>query len=336
MTNRSTQLVLSRKRRWLRFSLRGLLIVVFLLAVPLAWLGAKINTGRRETAYAAAVWKAGGQARFDYNAYAGSCIAMQPKGPWLLRAVLGKNIFSRICLVDLSGVEDVGGLVGGLEKLSQLDTLTLPAGPQSDELIDSVARLSRLQELTLNGSEVTPLQMRRLLACDSLGHLELRGASAADEILAELAHAEHLSSVSVISGTTTDDGMKSLSEIKSLYFLEIRDLPAVTNQGFQYLAKSPSLELARIRGTQITEACVGDLTPMANLKMLEISPGTLNLRYKSIDPYRLDTGEAVRTPLFRSECWPPPPKTTLTCCVDVEANRIRLDQWDVPMGDSDE
>ncbi|WP_186767542.1 leucine-rich repeat domain-containing protein [Blastopirellula retiformator] len=323
-------------RRWLRFSLRGMLVLVFALAIPLAWLGALINVSQRETAFAMAVGKAGGQARFDYNAYAASCISTEPKGPWLMRAVFGDNIFSRISSVDLSGVRDTSTIARGLGQLTQLDTLSLPAGPQGDQLIDSVAQLPHLYQLTLDCSEITPQQMRRLLSCESLLYLELRGAAAADEVLAELPHAVQMARVTIVSGPTTDQGMKSLSEIKTIRFLQIVEAPSITNRGFRQLTNAPALGMVTIHGTQITEECVCEFKQMPKLETLAITPGTLQLRYKPIAAYRLDTGEAVPTPLRRFDCWPSPPVTGLVRCVDVEPNRIRLERWDVPTNKTDE
>jgi hypothetical protein len=51
-------------RRWLRFSLRGLLLIVAIFCV---WLGIKVNAARRQAEAVAAILKAGGTVNFDYQ-----------------------------------------------------------------------------------------------------------------------------------------------------------------------------------------------------------------------------------------------------------------------------
>ena len=52
---------------WLRFSLRTLLIVVTLLAVPLGWVGWRLGQVRRERATITWVEETGGEVAFQYG-----------------------------------------------------------------------------------------------------------------------------------------------------------------------------------------------------------------------------------------------------------------------------
>ena len=53
------------RRRWYQFSLRTLLILVTLSAVPLSWLGWKLEQGRRQRDTMAWVEKLGGNVTFE-------------------------------------------------------------------------------------------------------------------------------------------------------------------------------------------------------------------------------------------------------------------------------
>ena len=53
-----------KRRRWFRFSLRMLLVVVTVLCV---WLGFKVNAARRQKEAVEAILKAGGQVSYDYQ-----------------------------------------------------------------------------------------------------------------------------------------------------------------------------------------------------------------------------------------------------------------------------
>jgi hypothetical protein len=71
-----------RKRRWLQFSLRTLLVAVTLLAV---WLGLWTDRARRQRVAVQRVRELGGDIRYDYENQKGG----QPPGPEWLRRLLG-------------------------------------------------------------------------------------------------------------------------------------------------------------------------------------------------------------------------------------------------------
>lgn len=329
--NESSKITRPRLLRF-RFSLRVLLLFILVLSLPLGWLGRQIIRSRRETAFVARVSKAGGDARFDYNAAVPGFPADEPKGSWLLRQAFGQNLFSYVCSADLSKVKNPNAFETSLGQMSKLQTLTLPSGPLSDELVESVASLPDLWELSLNGSSITPAQMRRLAKSKSIGALRLGGEAAADEVLEQLHHFRHLPNVAILGGVTTDRGLQALRQVDSIYFLEIHAMPSVTNAGFHDLIALPNLRTLEITGTQITEACVKDLTKMPQLVLATISPGNLKLQYNNPQMIRVDTLEPIDIPnpqLSRWDCGPPDDVQCVRC-VRVEKNLIQIDVWDVP------
>ncbi|PQO28705.1 hypothetical protein [Blastopirellula marina] len=331
MNQSSNSWLFGRQLRF-RFSLRGLFIFLLILSLPLGWLGRHIIRSRQETAFAASVSQAGGEVRFDYNAAGPAFPADQPKGPWLLRQAFGQNLFSYVCSADLSRVKNPNAFETSLGQMATMDTLSLPAGPLSDELIESIARLPNLSELTLNGSSITPTQMRRLATDNSILALNLSGAAAADGVLKQLHHFRHLPNVTITAGATTDQGLKALSQVDSIFTLEIRGMPAVTNSGFRYLTRLPNLRALQISGTQITEDCVSDLAQMTQLQLAEISPGNLKHQYRNLQMFRLDTLEPIDDPYPQLSRWDCGVPENIQCirCVRVEKNLIRLDFWDQP------
>ena len=76
----------ARKRRWFRFSLRTLLIVVMLLSLPLGWLAMKMIQAERQRRAVEAIQEAGGEVFYDWEVdYSGMCMVIEewPASAWL-------------------------------------------------------------------------------------------------------------------------------------------------------------------------------------------------------------------------------------------------------------
>ena len=84
------------KRRWFKFSLRTLLVVMTALCV---WLGFKVNAARRQKEAVTAIFKAGGTVSFDYQMVPDGPLyddfkidtAALPRGPDWLRHIFGDD-----------------------------------------------------------------------------------------------------------------------------------------------------------------------------------------------------------------------------------------------------
>jgi hypothetical protein len=85
-----------RKRRWFQFSLRTLLIVVLIAAIPCAWLRSKIEQKRQERQTVEAILKSGGDVKYDYQI--ANPPATAPGLGWL-RGTLGEEFFSEVVSV---------------------------------------------------------------------------------------------------------------------------------------------------------------------------------------------------------------------------------------------
>src|SRR5436305_14378514 len=81
-----------RKRRWLQFSLRSLLIFTVLCAIAAAWLGRKIERKRHEQAIVDSIREHGGEVAYDYG-------KDELEGSNSLRWLLGENFFNEVRVV---------------------------------------------------------------------------------------------------------------------------------------------------------------------------------------------------------------------------------------------
>jgi hypothetical protein len=195
-------------RRWLRFSLRGMLLIVAIFGI---WLGVKVNAARRQAAAVAAILKAGGKVTFDYQMVPAKSgkpgqfdfdADAKPPTPPLLRTLFGEDFFRNVVGASLSG------------KINEDD-------------LDCLASLPRLVSLELNEVRVVPpasrsprpladadLQVLRKL--DQLQTLVVGGGMLRDADLAYIGELTRLKTLFIVSDAITNDGLRQLEGATSL------------------------------------------------------------------------------------------------------------------------
>jgi Leucine-rich repeat (LRR) protein len=147
MTNETynTNPIKTKSRRWFRFRLRTLLVMVTLLSVPLGWVGWELDQRRREKATIDWVEKMGGQVDFlssfpiDERSW-----WEQTKDKWFGEKVLFVNL-NDTQLSDLSP----------LSELKNLELLYLDDTQVSD--LSPLAELKNIGTLDLSGTKVSNL-----------------------------------------------------------------------------------------------------------------------------------------------------------------------------------
>ena len=97
-----------------QFSIRSLLILTVVVAIPCSWLAVKMQQVRRERDAAAAIEKLGGSVEWS-----------EPFRPMWLRRLLGDDFFRSVAHVKLDGTEVTDAGLENLKGLHQLQYLTL-------------------------------------------------------------------------------------------------------------------------------------------------------------------------------------------------------------------
>jgi hypothetical protein len=251
-------------KRWLRVSLRSLLIAFTLFAVAVAWVS---HAAHRRKAALAAVRKAGADVNF-----------MTREPSWLDRLVgpeLLTNVYEidlRDCKVDveliahLAAIEELRVLdlssadVGDAElrQLAHLPlaTLWLQSTRVTDDAAPILSRMERLTFLQLNATDVSDEFLERLESLPRLDNLGLRGTNVTSRGMEFLQRHPLLSEVDVYHTEVGDQGVEHLTHCLSLTSLGL-SMTNVTNDVFQHLDKLPNLvdaDLSANRG--VTTAAV--------------------------------------------------------------------------------
>jgi hypothetical protein len=139
------------KLRWLQFSLRTLLIVVTLCAIPCSWYAVKKQQGREQREIAKEVEMWGGRVEWS-----------RPSSPQWLRGLLGEELFNSVKSVNFAPTPVYDDGVDQITGVSHLQGLYLDGTKITDSQLEHLERLGQLQTLWLDRTQVTDEGVKKL------------------------------------------------------------------------------------------------------------------------------------------------------------------------------
>lgn len=202
-------------RRLLRFSLRSLLLLVVVIAVPLGW---KVNRARNQRVVVQELKKLNARIKYDYE-----LSDAQPGPQWLIDR-FGKEYFVEV------------------------QQLTV-GGPQvNDETISLIARLPEVEWVGLRpASEITDEGLAHFAGMQNLEGVDLFSDRITGAGLVHLTGLRRLKSLAV-SGWATDTSLEYVSKLKRLEYLWLHEAVEVTDEGLAHLSKLTQLQGLRLTG----------------------------------------------------------------------------------------
>ena len=201
---------------WFQFSIRSLLLLMVVVAIPCSWLAAARQQAEKQREAVQRIWKAGGVAAYDYQVNPSGYLTLAaPPGPAWLRRLLGDNLFA----LSLDAVQvDFGISRAGdaelehLNELPQLRCLILCCTNVGDAGLQNVERLARLQRLCLGGTRVSDAGLQHLGGLTQLQELDLGSTGVSDASLQHLKGLTQLKSLNLSNTRVTDAGVKRLQQ----------------------------------------------------------------------------------------------------------------------------
>ena len=187
--------------RWrFQFSIRSLLVMVVVAAIPCSWLAVEMKKAREQKEAVAAIEKFGAPIQYDF-----------PWGsePEWLRKLLGDDFFGVVgaCIYSTQ-ITDAG--LAHLAGLTQLQFLYLDDTQITDAGLANLAGLTRLQHFRLSNTRITDGGLAHIAGLTQLQMLGLDNTKVTDAGLANLAGLTRLQSLSLYDTRITDAGLHTL------------------------------------------------------------------------------------------------------------------------------
>ena len=241
-------------RSFLRFRVRGMIVVVLVIG---GWLGWIVRSARIQREAVAAITEARGLVTYDWDERNGTSVApYKPWAPGWLVSLVGVDYFGHVATVVLEANDTAFTQV---RHLNQLQSLSV--GSHSDLSDEWLVHLDGLTSLTYLDISVNPVTDRGLSHLEGLSNLSillLGNTRITDAGLAHLKGLGKLSQLDLGHTKVSDAGLVHLKGLTNLYCLELRGTE-VTDAGLAHLKGLAKLSDLDLSGTEVTGAGVKEL-----------------------------------------------------------------------------
>jgi len=201
------------RRRASQFSLASLLLYTLVCAIVCSWFAANVHRAKKQGEAAKAIKALGGTLVYD-NGVRGEGKSLRSPPVWLVR-VLGYHFFS-----DAVGVWDLGA-------------------DFCDADMVHVRALTKLEDLYLDGTQVTDVGLKHVERLTELDLLDLAHTRVTDAGLKHLRGLAELRRLSLCNTQVTDAGLKHLRGLAKLHHLSLYNTQ-VTDEGVEKLREALS------------------------------------------------------------------------------------------------
>jgi len=244
--------------RYLRFSVRTLIVLVIVVGAGLGWIVRFVRSTRAQREAVAAIERAGGRVWYDWEQKDGNPTPFaRPRVPRWLGDRVGWYYFGDVVVVELVLVGSDAELIH-VGNLSRLERLLLFSSPVTDDGVTHLKGLTCLQELNLSFTEVTNAGLENLKGLTGLKALHLDSTAVSDGGLVHLKGLTRLQELALGHTRVTDAGLAQLTGLTGLRVLSL-DATQVTDTGLARLKGLTELQVLGLRGTHVSDVGVQEL-----------------------------------------------------------------------------
>jgi hypothetical protein len=251
--------------RWpFQFTIRSLLVLVVVVALPCSWLAVAIKKSRGQRKAVEAIESLGGAVRYDWQDYLPGTYwgtppppRPQPGAAWL-RRIVGGDFFASVEEVSLVEPEVTDAALENFRELPALQILYLDGTQTTDDGLENLRRLTGLENLSLRDTKITDRGLGYFRGLTNLQYLDLSGTEVTDAGLENLRGLTKIQQLWLHGAKVTDAGLEKLRGMTALQGLSLCGTN-ITDKGMELLREFPALEDLDVSSTQVTDAGVKKL-----------------------------------------------------------------------------
>ncbi len=218
-----------------QFSTRSLMLMVVVVALPCSWMAVEMRKAREQEQARKHVFGDGGIVWYDWD----TTEVQEDCGPTWLRTLLGRDFFD----------------------------IPVGASVKSNNAMQHLCQLAQLQELDLDGAQVTDQGMECARPLTQLKKLHASDVVLTSTGLEYLDGLASLRSIVLEGRNVTDAGLQGLKALTQVRELRLWT-PNVTDNGLAHIRGLKRLELLNFCGTRVTDAGLVNLTSLTGLRKL--------------------------------------------------------------------
>lgn len=264
---------MARKRRWLRFSLGSILLLISAVAI---WLGIWSNKARHQRLAADALVKAGYNLKFDFVSDATSNVAVvRPRNvafPIAPRRTVDGNQLSegedkrRKLIRRYLGRHYADKLVGFSSYSDEPVEGAMPPTPEQWKRIQSI---QSIREVHLREG-TTDAELQSISGIPSIVSLTLASLELTEKGFASLQNLHNLRSLS-IEKIAEGERVSGLRGLRSLRTLKLDDVIVLDNIDAKNLSNSPELRAIGQTMFRLNDEGLRDISQLVQLRELDVS-----------------------------------------------------------------
>ena len=259
-------------RRYLRFSMRGMIVLVLVIGGSLGWIVRNAKTQRDAVA---AIIKVRGQAFYEINptdeVFAWKKLLAFRR---LVGEYIGIDFVFHVMSVNIDVTPEKNDAarqqaLARVGDLARLKTLNLCGLSVTDRHLGRVAGLRHLEVLMLQNTGISDAGLTHVRALTSLQEICITNAGIGDDGLNHLTGLTKLKYLTYIGTRLTDLGMKHLKHLGSLQTLHL-DSVHLSDAGLKHLTGLSNLKTLSLRAAGVTDAGLVHLKSLNNLSSLDL------------------------------------------------------------------
>ncbi len=254
-------------RRFLRFSVRGLIVVVLVIG---GWLGWIVRSARIQREAVAAITNAGGTVTYNWEWKNGkSTPGGKPWAPKRLVDLIGVDYFGHVTQVSYAG-RMTHLLLRQVEQLeAELAEIRSKARGNLESPADATATRAQPPKAVPPPMTDGTALAANLSVLTKVSSVDLSGTDVTDEGLAHLKPLIRLSDLNLADTQITDSGLAHLGGLTNLSILDASNTK-ITDAGLVHLTGLRRLTELNLARTQITDAGLARLRHLMRLSLVNL------------------------------------------------------------------